>query len=219
VAVFSEVGRHSDQGPLGPAISRGISLGNSASPGVSGVGEVMGVHTLDEVFNSYHHSLRVKRSAFFTFDDAMSENVIFLGSPLANQPLRLLQSSRDFVFQVIADDSGQGELAIINNQPQPGEPKQFLSTPQALPIKDDYALITFYPGMRPGERVLVLAGITTFGTQAAAEFVSRNDSIKSLMSHLKVSSDGDIEPFEAVISVKIDDEVPVDERIVAVHAK
>jgi len=218
VAVFSEVRRHTGPSPAG-ALSYpvGLSLGEAASPGISGVGEVMGVHALDDVFNSLHRSLRAKRSNFFTFDDASNENVIFVGSPLANPPLRLLQNSRNFVFQVISSDSGQPALAIINNKPQPGEPKQFLPTPEDLPIKEDYALISLSPGMRPDKRVLVLAGITTFGTQAAAEFVSRNDSVKSLLSHLKVSPIGDIEPFEAVISVKINDEVPVEERIVAVH--
>jgi hypothetical protein len=218
VAVFSEVRHHSGPSPAG-AINYpiGLSLGKSASPGISGVGEVMGVHALDEVFNSFHRGLRAKRSNFFTFDDASSENVIFVGSPLANPPLRLLQNSRNFVFQIVSTKSGEPALAIINNKPQPGEQKEFLSTPEELPIKDDYALISLSPGMRPDKRVLVLAGITTFGTQAAAEFVSRNDSIKSLLSHLKVSPGGDIEPFEAVISVKINDEVPVEERIVAVR--
>jgi len=218
VAVFSEVRRHSGPNASGAfKISSGFSLGDLASPGVSGVGEVMGVHALDGVFNSFHHNLRAKRSNFFTFDDASVENVIFVGSPLANPPLRLLQNRRSFVFQVVPGESGQPALAIINNKPQPGEPKQFLSTPEQLPIKDDYALISFSPGMRSDKRVLVLAGITTFGTQAAAEFVTRNDSLKSLLSHLKVSPNGDIEPFEAVISVKINDEVPVEERIVALH--
>lgn len=218
VAVFSEVRHRAGSSPAGAVTYPvGLSLGESASPGISGVGEVMGVHALDGVFDLFHRNLRAKRSNFFTFDDASDENVIFVGSPLANPPLRLLQNSRNFVFQIISNESGQPALAIINNKPQPGEPKQFLSTPENLPIKDDYALISLSPGMRPEKRVLVLAGITTFGTQAAAEFVSRNDSLNNLLSHLKVSSNGDIEPFEAVISVKINDEVPVEERIVAIH--
>ena len=218
VAVFSEVRRRTEPKPAGVvSYPVGLSLGESASPGISGVGEVLGVHALDSVFSLFGRSLRAKRSNFFTFDDASSENVIFVGSPLANPPLRLLQNSRSFVFQIISNESGQPALAIINNKPQPGEPRQFLPTPENLPIKDDYALISLSPGMRPDKRVLVLAGITTFGTQAAAEFVSRNDSLKSLLSHLKVSPNGDIEPFEAVISVAINDEVPVEERIVAVH--
>jgi hypothetical protein len=218
VAVFSEVRKHTEPRPPGTiTYPVGLSLGESASPGISGVGEVLGVHALDGVFNSFHRNLRAKRSNFFTFDDANNENVVFLGSPLANPPLRLLQSTHDFVFQIITSDSGVPQLAIVNNKPKFGEPKQFLPTPENFPIKDDFALISLSPGTRPDKRVLVLAGITTFGTQAAAEFVSRNDSLKNLISHLKVSPSGEIEPFEAVISVKIDDEVPVDSRIVAVH--
>jgi hypothetical protein len=220
VTVFSEVRRRAEPGPHGE-INHPVSfsVGDMASPGISGVGEVMGVHALDGVFDSFHRTLRAKRSNFFTFDDASNENVIFLGSPRANPPLGMLQNNHDFVFQFMPGDSNQYRLAIVNNQPHPGEPKQFLSTPDSLPIQEDYALISLFQGMRPEERVLVLAGITTFGTQAAAEFVSRNDSLKALISRLKLSSNGELEPFEAVIRVKINDEVPVEEQIVAVHQK
>lgn len=220
VAVFSEVRHRAEPGAAGKNNHPiGLSLGDIASPGISGVGEVMGVHVLDGVFNSFHRDLRAKRSNFFTFDDASNESVIFLGSPLANPPLGLLQNSHDFVFQFVSTDSGRSQLAIVNNQPLPGESKRFLPTPEALPIKEDYALISLFNGIRPEDRVLVLAGITTFGTQAAAEFVCRDDSVKALISRLKVSSNGELEPFEAVIRVKINDEVPVEERIVAVHPK
>jgi hypothetical protein len=220
VAVFSEVRRRAEPGP-GGTINHpsGRSAGDVASPGISGVGEVMGVHALDGVFNSFHRALRAKRSNFFTFDDASNENVIFLGSPRANPPLGLLQNSHDFVFQFTPSDPNQYRLAIVNNQPHPGEPKQFLSTPDSLPIEEDYALISLFQGVRSEDRVLVLAGITTFGTQAAAEFVSRDDSLKALIARLKVSANGEIAPFEAVIRVKINGEVPVEEQIVAVHLK
>jgi hypothetical protein len=218
VAVFSDVrSRRQEDGRAIGKSPTGLSTGKMASPGISGVGEVMGVHALDEDFASFHRALRAKRSNFFTFDDAMNENVIFLGSPLANPPLRLLQSNRSFAFQIVNDDSNQPRLALINLRPQAGEPKLFMATPNEQPIKEDYALIVLAPGIHPEKKVLILAGITTFGTQAAAEFVSRPDLLKNLISHLRVSASGEVEPFEAVINVKIDDEVPVEERIVTIR--
>ena len=218
VAVFSEVKHHTGPNSLGSTkLPSAIKFGNMASPGFSGVGEVMGMHALDGAIYSLHGNLRAKRSRFFTFDDAQNENVIFLGSPLTNPALALIQNTRDFTFQIVSTPSGDPALAIVNNQPMPGEPKEFLATPDTIPIKNDYAIIALYRGLRPRTSVLVLAGITTFGTQAAAEFVSREDSLKSLMSKVRVSRNGEIEPFEAVISVRIDDEVPGEEQIVAVH--
>lgn len=218
VAVFSDVRSRRQDDARGTAKSpTGLSTGKMASPGISGVGEVMGIHALDEDFASFHRALRAKRSNFFTFDDALNENLIFLGSPLANPPLRLLQSNRSFAFQIVNDNSNQPRLALMNLRPQAGEPKLFMATPNEQPIKEDYALIVLAPGIHPEKKVLILAGITTFGTQAAAEFVSRPDLLKNLISHLKVSASGEVEPFEAVINVKIDDEVPVDERIVTIR--
>jgi hypothetical protein len=218
VAVFSDIRSRRQDDARGSAKSpTEVSIGKMASPGMSGVGEVMGVHALDEDFASFHRALRAKRSNFFTFDDAMNENVIFLGSPLANPPLRLLQSNQSFAFQIVNDDSNQPRLALMNLRPQAGEPKLFMATPNEQPIKEDYALIVLAPGIHPEKKVMILAGITTFGTQAAAEFVSRPDLLKKLLSHLKVSASGEVEPFEAVINVKIDDEVPVEERIVTIR--
>lgn len=218
VAVFSDV-RSQGKGNRSSKSNfpTQLSTGKMASPGISGVGEVMGVHALDEDFALFHRPLRAKRSNFFTFDDAMNENVIFLGSPLANPPMRLLQNNRNFVFQMVSDVSGEPRLGLVNLRPKDGETRLFTPTPNEQPIKEDYALIVLAPGIHPERRILILAGITTFGTQAAAEFVSRPDLLKSLVSRLKVSGSGEIEPFEAVISVKIDDEVPVDERIVTVR--
>lgn len=218
VVVFSSLGQQSQQHMLdGVAYHSGISTGDIASPGISGVGEVMGVHALDGVFASLHRSLWAKRSNFFSFDDAAHENVIFLGSPLANSPLRLLQSNGDFVFQMVTDPEGKPALAILNHRPRPNEPRKFFATAADSPIKQDYAVIALLPGMLPGNKVLILAGITTFGTQAAAEFVSRDSSLKTLLAHLKATREGQIQPFEALVSVKIDDEVPVQETVLAVH--
>ena len=41
-------------------------------------------------------------------------------------------------------------------------------------LTEDYAVVGFLPGLNPARSVLILAGTTTFGTQAAVEYVCRN---------------------------------------------
>src|SRR6202035_2702086 len=84
----------------------------------TGVGEVLAMHALDQVFDSLHHSIRVKRGSLFSLDDAQNDNLIFIGSPAENLTLRDLPSTRDFVFQRLTSGPRKGDLAIINVHPQ-----------------------------------------------------------------------------------------------------
>jgi len=62
-----------------------------------------------------------------------------------------------------------------------------------------------------------LAGITTIGTQAAAEYVCRQDSLEQLLRRLNVSGNGEMKPFEAVLRVKVARGVPVGTDLVALR--
>jgi hypothetical protein len=64
---------------------------------------------------------------------------------------------------------------------------------------------------------LILAGDTTFGTQAAVEYVCREDSIQELLQRLKVSKPSELKPFEALLHVKIAHGVPVMTDLVSVR--
>lgn len=106
---------------------------------------------------------------------------------------------------------------MLNVHPQPGEPSLFLETPANQPITEDYAVVSLLPGLDPSRSILILAGDTTFGTQAAVEYVCREDSVKELLQRLNVSKPGDLKPFEALLHVKIAHGVPVMTDLVAVR--
>jgi hypothetical protein len=74
------------------------------------------------------------------------------------------------------------------------------------------------PGIDPTRSVMMLAGTTTFGTQAAVEYVCRRDSIQKLLKQLAASTPEDMKPFEAVVRVKIGLGVPVGMELAAVRA-
>jgi hypothetical protein len=183
----------------------------------TGVGEVLAMHALDQVFDSLHHPIRVKRGSLFSLDDAQNDNLIFIGSPAENLTLRDLPSTRDFVFQRLASGPRKGDLAIINVHPEAKELTEFLGTPSALPLGEDYAIIGLIPGLNPARSVMILAGTTTLGTEAAVEYVCRENSLQELLSRLGISTTGDLEPFEAVLRVTVKRGVPVQEDLVAVR--
>ena len=183
----------------------------------TGVGEVLAVHDLDQAFETLHHKIRVKRGSLFSLDDVQNNDLIFLGSPSENLTLTEIPSTREFVFQRLADGPRKGDLGIVNVHPQPSEPKIFVASPSTAPLKEDYAVIGLLPGLDPSRSVMVIAGTTTFGTQAAAEYVCRPDSLRELLSRLTISKLGDLQPFEALLSIKVTHGVPVETHLMAVR--
>jgi hypothetical protein len=183
----------------------------------TGVGEVLAVHNLDQVFRQLHSQIRVKRGSLFSLDDAKNNNLIFVGSPAENLTLLDIPSTHEFVFQRLTSGPRRGDLAVVNVHPQADEEKMFLPTPSGTPLVEDYAIIGLVPGMNPARSLLILAGATTIGTQAAAEYVCRQDSLEQLLLRLSVSDKGEMKPFEAVLRVKVARGVPVGTEIVALR--
>jgi len=182
----------------------------------TGVGEVLAIHELDEVFSRLHHPIRVKRGSLFSLDDANDNDLIFVGSPAENLTLLDLPGTTDFVFTRNHSRPHRGELAIRNVHPAPGEPALFFPTDSSQALEEDYSVVAVIPGLNPARHVMILAGTTTIGTQAAVEYVCEQGSIEELLRNVAPHG-GEIKPFEAVLRVKVTRGVPVGIQLVAVR--
>jgi hypothetical protein len=180
----------------------------------TGVGEVMAIHELEHLFAGSPHGLRVKRGRLLSLDDAKNGNLVFIGSPSENLSLRELPGTQCFQFRLSTSDPRRGDLAIYNVRPNPGEPASFFATP-GVPVTEDYAMVAVLPGLTAGRRTMILAGTTTFGTQAAVEFVCRTEGVKAIMASLGPQNEAGL--FEAVLKVKISKGVPFQSQIVVLH--
>lgn len=184
----------------------------------TGVGEVLGIHELDHAFELLRHGLRVKRGRLLSLDDVKNNDVIFVGSPSENLSLREVPTSRDFVFRRTEGAGRKGDLAIFNLHPVGREPLMYLASAK-VPLTEDFALIALTPGLNPAKLVLLLAGTTTIGTQAAVEYVCRPNTVGELLRRLTGSRSGTVVPFEAVLRVKVSRGVPVASSIEAIHPR
>jgi len=185
----------------------------------TGVGEVLAIHQLDRVFFMFNRPLRVKRGALFSLDDAKNNDLIFVGSPSENLTLGDIPGTREFTFRRLDNGPRKGDLGVFNAHPLPGEPAFFLATPANQPTVDDYAVISLLPGLDPTHSILILAGNSTFGTQAAVEYVCREDDLKELLRRLNVSKESDLKPFEALIHVKITHGVPMMTQLISTRSR
>jgi hypothetical protein len=185
----------------------------------TGVGEVLAVHELDRVFHLLGQEVRVKRGSLFSLDDAKHNDLIFVGSPAENLSLRDIPMNQQFVFQRLGSGPRKGDLAIANLHARAGEPPYFIGSPSTAPLTEDYAVIALMKGMDPINTVLILAGSSTIGTQAAVEYVCHEESLSQLLTQVSAAPNSELKPFEVVLRVKVARGVPVESDIVAVRQK
>lgn len=183
----------------------------------TGVGEVLAIHNLDTVFDGMHRTLRVKRGSLFSLDDAKNNDLIFIGSPGENLTLLEIPSTSEFTFRRMQEGPRAGNMEILNPRPQPGESSTYIASPSNVPMLEDYAVVALEKAINPEHYELILAGTTTIGTQAAVEFVTRENYVNDLLTKLHVSKPEELKPFEAVIQVKVAKGVPVESSLVALR--
>lgn len=181
----------------------------------TGVGEAIAIHELDQLFAALGHPSQLKRGRLLNWDDTKDRDVIFLGSPSENLSLRESSLAREFRFQITDQAPRKGDLVIANLHPSPGEQPVYFAS-QGLPITEDYAVVELARGTASAHSILMLAGITTFGTQGAVEFVSCADCVRDLLPRVR---DGavSVAPFAALLHIRISRGVPTESRLIALR--
>ena len=183
----------------------------------TGVGEVLAVHSLDIVFGQLHQAVRVKRGSLFSLDDAKNNDLIFMGSPSENLTLLEIPSTTEFVFKKVTTGPQEGNVEIVNVHPVKGEADKYVLGPSNTSLAEDYAVVALVKGINPEHWELILAGTTTIGTQAAVEYVTRENYLDELLKRMNVTQPSELKPFEAVIHVKVARGVPVESSLVALR--
>jgi len=177
------------------------------------VGETLGLVDLCQMFFRVGDSCQVSQSRLVDFDQIKNNNVVLLGG---NQSWsgRVFLNVEGFHFQ---------DGVIINRSPQPGEKP--LYKPEFDPVTNeltrDYALVLMLPNEKKENRVLLIYGIYTQGSQAAIEFLTSPEKMTQLRNALVALSPDhkSIPPyFQVLLTTTVENEVPGDASIVAVRA-
>lgn len=177
----------------------------------TGLGEAIGVHYLTHLFDGASKNLWLKQSRTVSADDLKNRNVIVLGSGWVNIWSGRLPVREDFV--------GNNQVAIENHQVLSGEQAEYKSTfdEQSGNLIEDYALITVSPNISDSYTVMVLAGLHSEGTAAAAEFITSKHHLKELNQRLKRFSDGPPKYYQALLKVGVESGIPTTITLVALH--
>jgi hypothetical protein len=184
----------------------------------TGVGEVMGVLELQQLFQQLGGArFRVKRSGLFTLDDARDNNLIFVGSPTENLTLNQIPNTREFAFRRQPAGPNRWQEVIVDLHPGAGEASLYVPTPQTRPMEVDYAVVSLTHGLEHRRWTLILAGVSTVGTQAAVDFVCDKASLEQLLRLLNPKGPMQLRPFEALLRVKVANDVPLQSQLVVLR--
>lgn len=179
----------------------------------TGVGEALGLLMLSDFLGGAGQSIHANAARLVNYETIKGGNAILLGGYQA-------WSGRIFVYRE-GFEFGGGMIA--NRKPLPHE--QALYKPEFDPVTGnlsrDYALVLMLPNERRDQRVLLLYGVYTQGTQAAMEFVANPERLTELrQSLLERAADKRSVPkyFQALLTTTVENYVPGKVSLVSTRA-
>jgi hypothetical protein len=172
--------------------------------GYSGTGEVKAVYALTNMLSKAGVDVLVKRVRLLTTEDLKAYDVVLLGSSQENRAVAELHLGHNYAFQFPSGSGSSWAGRIFDKRAALGASDaswsvQRDSRTQAL--RTDYAVFAVVPGVAPNRRVMLLAGLTTSGTQGAAEFATTNSQVAELLKPL--FRGGAPSFFESVLEVQV----------------
>ncbi|MGH9853437.1 MAG: hypothetical protein ACREBD_26650, partial [Blastocatellia bacterium] len=140
----------------------------------TGIGEAIGVYRISSLLRAAAQQTILKQSRSVGPEDMRDHDQILLGSVYSNQWSKPLSIKENFVYGA--------RTTIENLAPASGEQREYRAVfdERTGNLLEDYALITVTPGVTGERTVMVLAGIYSEGTEAAAEFVTNASYLSEL---------------------------------------
>jgi hypothetical protein len=178
----------------------------------TGMGEAIGLARITNVFRSAGRNALIKQSRTISPEDLRNHNVILLGSVWVNEWSGKLPIQEDFAYTSTASIKSLNPIAGENQEYSP----KFDAGGKLI---EDYGLITVKPNIQYKNAVMVIAGIHSEGTEAAAEFLTNPDYLSVLTERLRQLGDPTSPPkyYQALLKVAVDNGMPTTISLVTVH--
>ena len=162
----------------------------------TGVGEVVGTNLLASFFAASGTPVKVTNARTIAESDLAGQNLVVVSSLRFQTLLRDLHLPSEFEFEPKTPET------IRNLRPRAGERSEYVFEAGAG-ISTSYALISLWPSVTPGRRILFVGGVHTWATQAATEFVLQPDQLRRMAREFDTDRStarrGPVSPFFQVL--------------------
>lgn len=167
----------------------------------TGVGEAEAVFLLGRLFQAAGKGVSISRSNELGWDEAVSNDLVLIGSSKSQPHLRELGMLPDYRLV-------PGGIEVLH--PLLGEPAFYrpAEAPHQLPT-EDYAIVARLPGINGNGFVMVIGADSTTGTWAGAELVTDPQRAQPLVDRLRDSSGRLPDYFELIVKAELKGERPV----------
>jgi hypothetical protein len=144
----------------------------------TGVGDAIGTHLVARWLEARGARVTVANSNYIGPSDIEGKNLVVVASARFQTMLQNMKFENRYHFQI---NGSQGGFRL--DDPLPGEQSLYeLSSGPGVNI--DYAVVSLWPGKKPGTRILYVSGVNTWSTQGAAQFVLDNNKLAELQQRL-----------------------------------
>jgi hypothetical protein len=137
--------------------------------------------------------LRTRYARDVRVEDLKGGNMVFLGARHSNPWIELFEKDATFRLQ---HDESTGAFTVVNTRPERGEQAAIIISPANLQ-HDIYGIITYHRNREGAGKVLVVAGTSVAGTEAAADFLL--DDARLLSWLRRASPSGEIRGFDLLL--------------------
>ena len=185
----------------------------------TGTGEVAAVAELSLCLKDLGVTPRIKRAQLFTWDEAPDNSLIFVGGQVQNAAFRLLPKLERFNLKAPADEPYRLQAAVRDTGARPGGADRYYVATSDLDNGTAYGIIALLKAGSPGQKIMILAGTDTYGTEAAARLVCNPQALKGLLSKAMPSSGDALPAFEALIGVRVRGGAPLDSQVIKVYMR
>ncbi len=141
-----------------------------------------------------------------------ANNVVFIGSERSNPWSGLFNAWRNFQFEY---DPATNRARILNKSPRPGEPQAFLGGPLGPAATEAYGAVAFLPNLDRSGQVVIFAGTSMQGSEAAGDLLTRADKLELLTRTLGAHPGKPLPYFEVIVKLVAVDVSSISTQIVA----
>ncbi len=144
--------------------------------------------------------IRIRSARSLHIADLQSDdNLILIGSPRSNPWVGIFEDQLD--FRLVFHPELNQEI-IENLHPKSGEQVRYLPTARGFATGESFALVALVHNQDHSGRVLLLAGASGEGTEAAGRMVTDREHLLRLLSDCGVPTAGPIPDFELLLQLR-----------------